>query len=75
MRTTINIEDDVLKAAKSLAKSENRRLGEVVSALMRRGLRPGRYDTGDGDFPTFKVSEQAPPLTLEIVRRALDEAD
>ncbi len=75
MRTTINIEDDVLRAAKSLAKSECRPLGEVVSNLIRRGLRPGAYEAQGADFPTFKVSEDAPPITLEMVRQALDETD
>lgn len=38
MRTTLAIDDDVLLAAKHLAESERKTLGEVVSALARQGL-------------------------------------
>jgi hypothetical protein len=75
MRTTVNIDDDVLRAAKGLAKSENRSLGEVVSELMRRGLRPRAYVTETSEFPVFLVSEEAAPITSEMVRQALDEDD
>jgi len=76
VRTTINIDDDVLRAAKSLASSEKRSLGEVVSELMRRALRPPPYEpAGEAAFPTFRVSEGASPLTLELVRQALDDTE
>ncbi len=38
MRTTIDIDDDLLSAAKELARRENRTAGQVVSALLRRSL-------------------------------------
>jgi len=38
MRTTLNIDDDVMRAARELARLEGRTLGEVVSALARRSL-------------------------------------
>ena len=38
MRTTLDIEDDVLQAAKELARRDGRTAGEVVSELARRGL-------------------------------------
>jgi hypothetical protein len=38
MRTTLDIEDDVLRAAKDLAERENRSMGKVLSDLARRGL-------------------------------------
>jgi hypothetical protein len=38
MRTTLDIEDDVLQAAKELARREGRTAGEIVSELARRGL-------------------------------------
>lgn len=40
MRTTLAIDDDVLAAAKAMARQQNRSLGEVVSELARRSLRP-----------------------------------
>jgi hypothetical protein len=42
MRTTVDIDDDVLAAAKDLAKAEGRTMGQVISDLVRRALtQPG----------------------------------
>ncbi|OGT01774.1 MAG: hypothetical protein A2Z65_00995 [Gallionellales bacterium RIFCSPLOWO2_02_58_13] len=38
MRTTIDIEDDVLAAVKELARSQNVSAGNIVSRLMREAL-------------------------------------
>ena len=38
MRTTLDIEDDVLQAAKELARSQGSTAGEIISSLARRGL-------------------------------------
>ena len=72
MRTTLEIEDDVIEAAKELASLEGRSLGAVVSDLVRRGLTPAKVDSGDG-IPVIRVPAGSPPITPEVVRRALDE--
>lgn len=38
MRTTIDIEDDVLAAAKELARLQNVSAGQIVSRLVRQAL-------------------------------------
>ena len=38
MRTTLDIDDDVLQAAKELAASRRRTAGQVISELARKGL-------------------------------------
>jgi hypothetical protein len=38
MRTTLDIEDDILQAAKELARSQGATAGQVISDLARRGL-------------------------------------
>jgi Arc/MetJ family transcription regulator len=38
MRTTLDIDDDLLAAAKELARREGRSAGQVVSSLLRRSL-------------------------------------
>lgn len=38
MRTTLDIDDDVLEAAKSLARQSDRTAGAVLSELARRAL-------------------------------------
>jgi hypothetical protein len=72
MRTTLEIDDDVMTAARELAAAERRSLGSVISALARRGLTPARVEAVDG-LPVIRVPAGTPPITPEMVRRALDE--
>lgn len=72
MRTTLNIDEDVVSAARELATGERRSLGSVISELARRGLTPARIET-DGGLPVIRVPAGTPPITPEMVRRALDE--
>ncbi len=72
MRTTLDLDDDVVAAARELAAGERRSLGAVISELARRGLMPARVDVADG-LPVIRVPSGAPPITPEMVRRALDE--
>jgi len=44
VRTTLNIDDDVVTAARELAEAERRSLGSVLSDLARRGLTPAKVD-------------------------------
>jgi hypothetical protein len=41
MRTTLDIDDDVLQAAKELARAEKKTAGQVLSELARKGLTGG----------------------------------
>ncbi|MGH8998270.1 MAG: antitoxin [Acidimicrobiia bacterium] len=74
MRTTVDLDEDVLAAAKALAAAERRSLGKVVSDLMRRGLAPRTVVDDDELFPVIRVGPGASPITAEKVRAALDEA-
>jgi hypothetical protein len=38
MRTTLDIDDDVLAAAKELARAQNTTIGKVISELVRKAL-------------------------------------
>lgn len=72
MRTTLDIDDDVVTAARELAAIERRSLGAVISQLARRGLTPAAVESDDG-FPVIRVPAGTSPITPEMVRRALDE--
>ena len=72
MRTTLEIDDEVVAAAKELASVEGRSLGSVISDLARRGLRPAKVDSENG-LPVIRVPAGTAPITPEMVRRALDE--
>ena len=73
MRTTLHLDDDIYEAARSLAAVEGKRVGEVISRLARLGLAPRARTAKKGGFPVFAVEEDAPPITPEIVDRALDD--
>ena len=55
MRTTLDIDDDLLAAAKELSRQQGCTAGQVVSALMRRALASG----GLGAAPVL-TAEPAP---------------
>jgi hypothetical protein len=42
MRTTLDVDDDVLQAAKELAAIRGMTMGQVVSELIRKALAPAR---------------------------------
>ncbi|MEX0837843.1 MAG: antitoxin [Gemmatimonadota bacterium] len=73
MRTTVNLDEDVLRAIRSLARERGESLGSVISSLVREALRrpePVQYEM---DVPVFRVREDAPPLTPEMVQSALED--
>ena len=75
MRTTLDIEDDVLVAAKELARREKKTAGKVISELARKGIhvhgaKTSRRSTRNG----FEV---IPPdghiITPQLVQKILEE--
>ena len=74
MRTTLAIDDDVLAAAKELAVTQQKSVGEVISDLARKSLRPAdpRRKTRNG-VPLLAVSPNTPRVTSELVRQLREE--
>lgn len=58
MRTTLNLDDDVYEAAKTLAEGSGQSLGVVISELARKGLQP-EAPRSEGDLPVFSVPSDA----------------
>jgi len=54
MRTTLDIDDDILQAAKELARLERKTAGQVLSELARKGLTQA---------PAMGLSEEAAGFT------------
>lgn len=74
MRTTLDIDDTVLHAAKALARDERVSVGSVISRLARRGLAPAPVSTsGSKGFPVFEAPPDAAPITLDVVNAHRDE--
>lgn len=73
MRTTLAIDDDVLAAAKALARQQRRTVGEVVSELARTSLRrPPKRQSRNG-LPLLPVPKPGTVVTMEIVNGLRDE--
>lgn len=51
MRTTIDIDQDVLETAKEIAKKEKKSAGAVISELARRGFYAGRSSVEEPPEP------------------------
>lgn len=74
MRTTIDLEEDVLFAVKEIARRRRVSLGKVLSDLARQAL-VRRVDTEvRNGVPLFPIQAGAGVVTPEIVRQLLDEA-
>ena len=74
MRTTLDIADDVLAAAKAIGKEQGKTAGVVLSELARTGLRkPIRVASRNG-VPVLAGREGGTPVTLDIVNALRDEA-
>lgn len=74
MRTTLAIDDDVLAAAKEIAAIEGKSVGDIISSLARKAMRPvpSRRATRNG-VPLLKVRPGAPRVTSELVRQLQEE--
>lgn len=73
MRTTLNLPEDVYRAARALAEAKRVSLGEAVAELVRLGIKPSRRADSRKAFPCFTVPENAAPITLEQTLEAEDE--
>jgi hypothetical protein len=69
MRTTINLDDDVLPLVKEYAESRSVGMGKALSELVRRGInapRPTRLVNG---LQVFDLPPDSPPVTTKAVRK------
>ena len=68
MRTTLSIDDDVLAAAKVLARQQHKTLGAVVPALARQSLRRPVPSWQRDGIPLLPVSNAEAVVALDVVR-------
>ena len=75
MRTTLDIDDDVLQAAKELGALRGKTAGQVVSELARRALSPAathRLRNGVPVLPRRPAGRPRP--TMRLVNQVRDDA-
>jgi hypothetical protein len=76
MRTTLDVDEDVLMAVKSLAASRKTTAGKVLSELARKGLQPATRELKlrkRNGVPLFPFKPGGKLVTMELVNRLRDE--
>ena len=68
MRTTINLDDEVLRLAKSYAEKRSLSLGKAVSELVRRGLAARCPTKRVNGLLIFDPPPGLPEVTTELVK-------
>ena len=76
MRTTLDLDDDVLQAAKELAVARGTTAGKILSDLARKGLAPAtasaRVRNGVPLLPPQPAG--SPRMTMKLVNALRDDA-
>ena len=72
MRTTLDIDDDVLQAAKEIGAMRGKTAGQVISEYARKAMAPPRDYTERNGVPILPRRPGAPILTVERVEQLLD---
>lgn len=73
MRTTLEIDDDVLQAVKELAAMRRSTAGTVLSELARKALEPSQGGRVRNGVPVLPRRPGARPMTMEQVNALRDE--
>jgi hypothetical protein len=75
MRTTLDLDEDVLQAAKELAAARGITAGKMLSELVRRGLAPSRSARVRNGVPLLpRRAPGAPRPTMKLVNDLRDDA-
>ncbi len=74
MRTTLDIDDELLLTIKQIAHQRKTTAGSVVSSLLRESLQPKRFELKyRNGVPLLPRKAKGPVVTTELVGRLRDE--
>jgi len=73
MRTTLNLDDDVLREVKEYADSRSVALGRAVSDLVRRGLNTPVQTQVVNGFHVVVLPPSSPAIYPDQVKRLLED--
>ncbi len=73
MRTTLDIDDDVLQAAREIARRKGMTMGQVLSELSRQAITRQIETETRGGIPLFPKRPDGQIVTLELVNELRDE--
>ena len=75
MRTTLELDDDLLTASKELARQKGSTLGKVISDLARQSLAAKAPPKMRNGMLLFESRPGAPKPDMELVNRLRDEEE
>ena len=67
MRTTLDLEEDILETAKQLAKQRGKTAGQIVSELIRQALQPQTTARFRNGVMLFEPKPDGKPSHLKLV--------
>jgi hypothetical protein len=73
MRTTLNLDDDVLELLKDYAENRSVAIGKAASELVRRGLAAPVQTRLVNGFHTVVLPANSPGISSERVKRLLED--
>jgi hypothetical protein len=73
MRTTLEIDDDLLITAKQLARERGETLGHIISDLARKSLTPATSPIVRNGVHVFERRPGGPKVDLHFVNKLRDE--
>jgi hypothetical protein len=74
MRTTLNLDEDVLQVARQLARQRGMTAGQVISELARQALEPKSPPKLRNGVPLFTPKPGARKPHLALVNQLRDES-
>ena len=75
VRTTLDIDDDLLLAAKEMAAARGITAGQMISELVRKGMAPAPAGRSRNGVPLLSSGHPgAPRPTMRLVNTLRDEA-
>ena len=77
MRTTLDIDQTLLNAAKQMASQSNLSVGAIISHLAVKGLESSRasIESTRNGFPVFSKSDSGQLKTEELVKDLMNDED
>jgi len=73
VRTTIDIDDDILAAAKEIASGQKTTAGKVISNLVRKALTEGSGDQAHWKNGFLVLPKRGSVVTPELIARLAED--
>jgi hypothetical protein len=73
MRTTLDLDEDLVNLAKQVAQQRGTTMGRVISDLVRKGLQPGKAAKMRNGVPLFEPRKGVRAPDLALVNQLRDD--